>query len=131
MTIEQIREVIEEELKFDISTRDRRQFFIEARALYYEMCLRFTSYSLTDIGKSIGYDHSTVIHQRKQNFCRDYPDYTYRKQRILIINSLNAIALNDSPSDVVAKIDLKIEEIQGYVEGLKELRQFYETKIAS
>jgi len=53
--------LVSEHSGLDITKKTRKREYVEARAVYYKLA-RAESYSLTDIGKSVGVDHATVIH---------------------------------------------------------------------
>lgn len=71
MRLIEIREYVESKLKVNLESESRERKFIYARAIYYELCNLYAKndknkrISLKQIGKSIGYDHATVIHHRR------------------------------------------------------------------
>ena len=46
----------------ELSSKSRKRPIVEARIMYAKLMKRHTKLSLTDIGKSIGKDHATIIH---------------------------------------------------------------------
>lgn len=47
---------------FKLSDKSRKKHIVEARMMYAKVMKRHTNMSLTDIGRSIGKDHATIIH---------------------------------------------------------------------
>jgi len=60
------RKIVELHFGLDIGKKSREFKYIFARACYYYLLRKFTTYSLHDIGKSIGKNHATVINGLKQ-----------------------------------------------------------------
>ena len=61
-----ILDKVQEFVKEDISTRTRIKPIVYPRFVYYNLCRELTRLSYADIGLTIGYDHSAVIHGVKQ-----------------------------------------------------------------
>ena len=66
MNQETIREFVEDYYGVVISVRTRKQETIKARFMYYKLIRSNTKLSLDAIGKSLGYDHASVMHGVKQ-----------------------------------------------------------------
>lgn len=66
MDMENIRKKVERVFQIDISNSSRKHIYTYARACYYTLCIDLTAESLTNIGKSIGKHHATVIHALKE-----------------------------------------------------------------
>ena len=67
MTAEQkIRQLVEQVYKLDITSKCRQTAFVQARSIYYKMCLEYSILNQTRIAESIGKHHATVIHAMKQ-----------------------------------------------------------------
>ena len=62
MNKEMIREFVEDYYGLVISARTRKQETIKARFMYYKLIRSNTKLSLDAIGKSLGYDHASVMH---------------------------------------------------------------------
>ena len=60
------RKIVELHFGLDIGKKSREFKYIFARACYYYLLRKFTTYSLHDIGRSIGKNHATVINGLKQ-----------------------------------------------------------------
>tara|TARA_R100001460_G_scaffold76148_1_gene117241 strand:- start:123 stop:518 length:396 start_codon:yes stop_codon:yes gene_type:complete len=57
-----IKEIVEQHYKLDITTKTRKREYVEARGIYYYLTRQYTRMSLSSIGKTMGRDHSTVLH---------------------------------------------------------------------
>ena len=66
MNQEMIREFVEDYYGVVISVRTRKQETIKARFMYYKLVRSNTKLSLDAIGKSLEYDHASVMHGVKQ-----------------------------------------------------------------
>ena len=49
----------------NILTKTRVRSVVEARAIYYYLCRKYTNYTTAEIGETVGKDHSTVLHGLK------------------------------------------------------------------
>jgi len=49
----------------DFTVKSRRRDIVYQRAVYYKLCMDYTSNSLSVIGESVGINHATVIHGLK------------------------------------------------------------------
>lgn len=65
ITKEFIRDTLEKNTGLVLNTRTRKREYINARAVYYELCKEYTMEPLSSIGGLLGKDHATVIHGRK------------------------------------------------------------------
>ena len=66
MDLIQLREYIGNYFGIDISKKTRKKQYIIARCIYYKIAGQLDNYyTLSQIGKSIGKDHSTVLHGNK------------------------------------------------------------------
>ena len=75
-----IATVVNEVTKYNIHTKTRDRKVVEARAIYYYLCRKYTNYSTKEIGKTVGKDHATVLHGLKavKDWMELYPDYKKR-----------------------------------------------------
>ena len=90
---ERILRKVQNHFKEDIQTKRRMREIVYARFLYYRLCRDLTKLSLYEIGKTVGFDHASVINGLKQydNFaawgmydyikshkdiCKEFGDYT-------------------------------------------------------
>ena len=65
MTIDKIKELVEQETGYDLTDTKRTTEFVYTRAMYYKLCREYTLHSLNVIGKSVGKNHATVLHGLK------------------------------------------------------------------
>lgn len=72
-----IKELVEQVYKLDIASKSRRADYIQARAIYYKLCMEFTRLNQTRIAKTLDKNHATIIHSLKQwdVFVRFIPDF--------------------------------------------------------
>lgn len=61
-TLKLLRKEVKEATGCNINNPRRKREYVYARALYYRLSKEFTTCSLSDIGKSVGKDHATVLH---------------------------------------------------------------------
>ncbi len=55
-------EFVSDFLGFDLTQKCRKRYIVEGRMMYAKLMKRYTNVSLSDIGRSIGKDHATIIH---------------------------------------------------------------------
>ncbi len=65
MNLELIKELACEEFGPSFTSRSRVRDLVYQRAAYFKLCRDHTPYSLHDIGKTLGYNHATVLHLLK------------------------------------------------------------------
>lgn len=72
--MEKYRKIVEQHFSLDISKNTRQFRYVFARACYFYLCRKYTTYSLHEIGKSLGKNHATVMNALKKLegmiFCR-------------------------------------------------------------
>lgn len=78
-----IKEVVEEVFCIDLKRRTRKMVYPAARHCFYTQCKKYTSLSLTAIGKITGHDHSTVLYSVNQYVLPD--QYKEEKSRITLV----------------------------------------------
>jgi len=106
MNQEMIREFVEDYYGVVISVRTRKQETIKARFMYYKLIRSNTKLSLEAIGKSLGYDHASVMHGVKQMNGWIANNRTFKNDyRVLQskINNVNNIA-DDIEEDTTALV---------------------------
>jgi hypothetical protein len=82
-------------LKRDHKKDDRKRESVERRAQWYYFMYKFTSLSLTEVGRQMHFNHATIIHSIKK-----YTDtYIFYSEHLKI----NHIILNDFFEEVVKK----------------------------
>jgi hypothetical protein len=61
-----IKELIEQVYRLDISSVSRQSSYVQARSIYYRLCIDYTPLNYSQISKSINRNHATLIHAMKQ-----------------------------------------------------------------
>jgi len=84
MTLEQIKDYVEEYFDTDLSVRSRKIHRIKVRFLFYYYVYNYCTEQTTfeKIGKLIGFHHSTVMHGLKEyeNLLLSYPQFKKRAE---------------------------------------------------
>jgi hypothetical protein len=116
-----IKEIVEQHYKLNITTKTRKREYVEARAIYFYLTRQYTRMSLSSIGKTMGRDHSTVLH-----FERLMPHWLKHdiqlKEDYKSINKRVQDAVNANPEDFKTAVSLEgFYEIQ-----YKELKKLTE-----
>ena len=63
---EKIKNLVQQVYKIDI-TRNRRTInYVQARAIYYKLCLDYSPMNLSAIARTMGKNHATLLHSLKQ-----------------------------------------------------------------
>lgn len=62
MTLTQIQQYVENQTGLDLSNKSRERNYAYARAIYFYLCRQYTRNTTTQIGKSLGKNHATVLH---------------------------------------------------------------------
>lgn len=101
-----IKEIVEQHYKLDITTKTRKREYVEARAIYFYLTRQYTRMSLSSIGKTMGRDHSTVLH-----FERLMPHWLKHdiqlKEDYKSINKRVQDAVNANPEDFKTAVSLE------------------------
>lgn len=85
MSINLIKEVIEQHFDIDIKKNTRIRKYVEARGIYFYLTRQYTRMSLSAIGKTMNKDHSTVLY-----FVRQVPDWiSFDMQLLQDYNTIN------------------------------------------
>ncbi len=61
-----IMKAVEKEYKINISVSSRSADYVEARAIYYELCRRYLGTKYAELSKSVNRNHATVLHALKE-----------------------------------------------------------------
>lgn len=85
----------------NIISKSRLRDYSDARSLYCHAARQFTNYSTTAIGCSINRDHATVIHNTRKVDTLIKVDAQIRNQNQMIIEALNALSQNTTPTDLI------------------------------
>lgn len=62
MTSQEIKTLVEQETNNTLNTKTRKRDIVYTRAVYFKLCRIHTQQPLSDIGKTVGKDHATVLH---------------------------------------------------------------------
>tara|TARA_Y100001973_G_C5198660_1_gene336065 strand:- start:1543 stop:1992 length:450 start_codon:yes stop_codon:yes gene_type:complete len=63
--LEEIKDMVNAELRLDINSKTRKSQYVYARTVYYRLCKEFTGYSLYSIAGVLKKNHATVLHGLK------------------------------------------------------------------
>lgn len=77
MELSQIRKIVEDEFKTDISSSSRKREIVYARNIYFKLARDYTNFPYREIGGEVNKDHATALHGYK--VCTDVIlKYDYR-----------------------------------------------------
>src|SRR6056300_1041466 len=95
MELQQIQRKVENHFGFFINVKSRKRHLVDARKMYFALCREFTKKSLTEIGRSLEMDHSSVLHNSKS--CKDLikTDIEFAKHYITLFNQVSLLKSND------------------------------------
>ena len=65
-THEIIKNLVQQVYKIDISRNCRTINYVQARAIYFKLCMDFTSMTIVPIASSVNKNHATLLHALKQ-----------------------------------------------------------------
>jgi len=119
MNQEMIREFVEDYYGVVISVRTRKQETIKARFMYYKLIRSNTKLSLDAIGKSLGYDHASVMHGVKQMNSWIATDRTFKNDYRVLQNKINNV--NNIAEDIEEDTTALVLEYAKLKELVREL----------
>lgn len=119
MNKEMIREFVEDYYGLVISARTRKQETIKARFMYYKLVRSNTKLSLDAIGKSLGYDHASVMHGVKQMNSWIATDRTFKNDYRVLQNKINNV--NNIAEDIEEDTTALVLEYAKLKELVREL----------
>lgn len=95
MELQKIRTKVENHFGFFINVKSRNRHLVDARKMYFALCREFTKKSLTEIGRSLEMDHSSVLHNTKS--CKDLikTDIKFAKHYITLFGQVSLLKSND------------------------------------
>ena len=64
--MERYKNIIERFYNIKLDDKSRFRKFIYARAMYYYICSKHTTYNISEIGRSLNKNHATVLHSIDQ-----------------------------------------------------------------
>ena len=119
MNQEMIREFVEDYYGVVISVRTRKQETIKARFMYYKLIRSNTKLSLDAIGKSLGYDHASVMHGVKQMNSWIATNRTFKNDYRVLQNKINNV--NNIAEDIEEDTTALVLEYAKLKERVREL----------
>lgn len=116
-----IKKEINKYFNIKIENETRQREYVEARMIYYWICYYFTNMNLTQIARTLGKNHATILHS-----IRNFPDFIETdkefKQKFLGVYDLIKKKLKKEPHQ------MSIEELTfRYNELLMENGKLKET----
>tara|TARA_B110000285_G_scaffold203670_1_gene239993 strand:+ start:21343 stop:21816 length:474 start_codon:yes stop_codon:yes gene_type:complete len=100
MTEQKIKNIVEEYYSIQITRQIRKRNYVEARAMYFSLCRKYTRLSLEAIGKTVGRHHASVLHCVQQlELWRKY-DARVRADYEYLYNKAELIKKNDAGKKV-------------------------------
>lgn len=64
--VNELKDIIEKDLRIDIDNPSRVRPIVEARFMYYHILHKYYNFSLNQIGATVNKDHATVLHGLRQ-----------------------------------------------------------------
>lgn len=141
MTIEEIKEAVEKELGIkDLSIKSRKLEYVIGRTMYFVLCKRHTSATLSIIGKLVKRDHATALHGVKiynEVWMNNLSQFKRELITMQIIEEELGIGFNKlkerpevfqiykSQENQIAKLQLRLKELEQENEGLKKYKSLY------
>jgi len=119
MNKEMIREFVEDYYGLVISARTRKQETIKARFMYYKLVRSNTKLSLDAIGKSLEYDHASVMHGVKQMNSWIATDRVIKNDYRVLQNKINNV--NNIAEDIEEDTTALVLEYAKLKELVREL----------
>jgi hypothetical protein len=116
-TNQTIQQHIFNELGIDVTKQTRERNLVEARCLYYVILFELTPrQSLSNIGRSVGRNHATVIHGMNQYdiFC------FYNKQLDLTKHKILSLFKEFENINRLENIDDEIQRLERMIQMLRE-----------
>jgi len=112
MTLEKIRREVEYATGVNVcGTDSRKREIVEAKALFAELCRRFTKITYVGIGSFMnGMNHTSIMYYDKVEYYARFSNYTYKSERIALIQKITDIVqeVNDVPSIENEIFDLEL-----------------------
>ena len=122
MTLQQIKETIENHFKVNLQYKGRKYDLVKVRFFYYYCALTYCSEFVTfqKIGDSIGFNHATVIYGSKEfrNIYDSDPNFKYN------CDLLESQMINTEPEEDIQVSIIKIDYLKRKIKHLrKELKE--------
>ena len=65
-THERIKNFVQQVYRIDIARQKRTINYVQARAIYFKLCMEYTNMSIVPIAKTLNRNHATLLHALKQ-----------------------------------------------------------------
>ena len=83
INIKQIRNIVEDNVGFNLEIKGRKRHHSDARAIFYKLCREYTNDTFVTIGEELNKNYATVVHGVHKIFpVVDQVLYTSIKQQI-------------------------------------------------
>ena len=141
MTIEEIKAAVEQELGIEnLGVKSRQYDYVIARTMYFVLCKRHTSATLSVIGKLVNRDHSSVCHGIKiyndiwMNNVSQFKRELVTMQTIEEELGIGFTKLKERPEvfqvykkqeQKIAALEIRVKELEQENKDLKKYRSLY------
>lgn len=117
LTCEDIKIFVEKNTKVNLSRKDRKKHFVDARNIYYYLCYKYIPGVTYDrIGKEVSKNHATVMHGLEKIQWELSSNLTMNKDVINLYQKLEKELLKDnkdqSLEDRIIKLEEQLKKIQ-------------------
>jgi hypothetical protein len=102
--IDKIKIMVEERLNVDFKRNTRQRDYVYSRAVFFMLVDKYCSISTVKMGKSVGRDHATVLHYRKNVYRHARSEQKYLSAYKYISNIVDKMIEKSSVPDMVYKI---------------------------
>ena len=133
MSMSDIMKFVEKEYKIKIDISSRTTNYVEARAIYYELCRRYLGSKSTELAKSVHRNHATILHALKEfPYMMKYSEgmklryYKIRENLDSKYNKLRKISLEE----LQLRYDNLEYETQSITEELVKLKKYVRNLIS-
>lgn len=123
INIKQIRDIVEDNVGFNLEIKGRKRYHSDARALFYKLCREYTNDTFETIGNELNKNYATVVHGVHKVFpVTDQVLYTSIKQQI---NNSGRRAIGIKALNTIASIEYGINWSDLNEEQLEFIQQNY------
>ena len=123
INIKQIRDIVEDNVGFNLEIKGRKRYHSDARALFYKLCREYTNDTFETIGNELNKNYATVVHGVHKVFpVTDQVLYTSIKQQI---NNSGRRAIGVKALNTIASIEYGVNWSDLNEEQLELIQQNY------
>jgi chromosomal replication initiation ATPase DnaA len=123
INIKQIRDIVENNVGFNLEVRSRKRHHSDARAIFYKLCREYTNDTFVTIGEELNKNYATVVHGVHKIFpVVDQVLYTSIKQQI---NNSGRRAIGIKALNTIASIEYGVNWSDLNEEQLEFIQQNY------